>query len=935
MSTSPAGPCRSRRGKRAFAFSRTLQVESLETRLLLSGSSGPRPTGLAAAALISAPASPQPVLATIAVGPAGASLDCYSTQQFTAVGMDQFGNPLAVQPAFTWKASSGKITSAGLFTPAAQVGNVMITAASGSIRGGTVASVSNCPPTLPAGPSATLNPSTGKTAALSVLGADDGGQAKLRYTWSVTTHPPGAPAAKFSANGSNAAKNSTVTFGAAGSYVLGLTVTDALGLSTTGSVAVVVQPAVAKIAVSPAKVKMDLYATQQFTVAGWDQFGRPLAVQPTWTASLGTITAAGLYTPSATSGKVTITAAGGSIQGTATAAVFNTAPTVATAASATPGRLTSATAALAVLGTDDGGEANLSYTWSTAAQPRTAPAPTFSVNGANAAKNTTVTFGAVGSYAFTVTITDSQGLSTTSRLALTVAQGLASVQVSPATATVLEQATKKFTALGYDQFGVAMAPQPAFAWSAAAGTVTAGGLFTAPAAPGPVTVTAASGSVSGTAQATVTPLPDLGLQDPGLKDLTGSLFARDGQINRADMIQILESVGQEDGLVDAAELSDFRKIVSDAALLDMPGYVQTLAGDVVNPNPANADYQGQPLGNLAAGSPKAKLTKLVDKWFLGMDHPAVTWASYTYRTCKGSLFGAAGPQYTDVQQGQLGDCYFISALASIARVAPVDIQHMFIDNGDGTWTVRFYNDNGTPDYVTVDRLLPADSKGELAYCDCPNLVSNAKNILWIALAEKAYAQWNETGHDDRGDTDNSYASIESGWTGAVDAQVLGRAAATYANFSGWDGGFNEQVLISAIDANRAVSACTVGDPDSTTTKLVGDHCYNLIAYDSASGTFTLYNPWGPNYNYSWYPNSALICNLTWDQVNADLEGIAVADPSPAPPAIGSPLAADAALACFASLASGWQSPLCSRAAASPQPPPALKAALVDAVLHAA
>jgi hypothetical protein len=694
-----------------------------------------------------------------------------------------------------------------------------------------------------------------------------------------------------------------------------------------------VQPVLTKITVSPAKVKMDLYTTHQFTVAGWDQSGRPMAVQPTWTASSGTVTAAGLFTPSATAGKVTITAASGSIRGKATVTVFNTAPSVATKASATPKSVTGVTAALAVLGADDGGEANLSYTWSTTARPKTAPPPTFSANGANAAKNTTVTFGALGSYSFTATITDSGGLSVSSRVAVTVAQGLTSIKVSPATATVLELATKQYTAVGYDQFGVAMARQPAFAWSAGAGTIAAGGLFTAPASPGAVTITATSGSVQGKAQATVTPLPNLGLQDPGLRALTSSLFARDGQINRADMIQILESVGTEDGVVDATELSDFQKIVSNAALLNMPAYVQALASDVVHGNTANANYQGQPLGNLFAGDAASNLAELVDKWFLGTDHPAVTWGSYTYQNCKGSLFGATGPHYTDVQQGQLGDCYFISALGSIARVSPLDIEHMFIDNGDGTWTVRFYNDNGTPDYVTVDRRLPADSKGDLAYSDQRNSVTDPKNVLWLALAEKAYAQWNETGDDDRGDTGNSYASIDIGWTGDVDAQVLGRAATSYVNYSGWDGGFNEQVLIDAIDSNQAVSACTVGAPDSATTKLVSDHCYNVIGYDGTSGTFTLYNPWGPKYNYSWYPSSALICSLTWDQVSADLDGIAVADPSPTPPVISSPAAA--AMVCFGSLGSAWQLPSSSRAAASPQPSSAWTPALVDAVFHPA
>ena len=50
-------------------------------------------------------------------------------------------------------------------------------------------------------------PGDGTTTALSVLGADDGGEANLTYTWAATTLPGGGHAPTFSANGTNAAKN--------------------------------------------------------------------------------------------------------------------------------------------------------------------------------------------------------------------------------------------------------------------------------------------------------------------------------------------------------------------------------------------------------------------------------------------------------------------------------------------------------------------------------------------------------------------------------------------------------------------------------------------------------------------------------------------------------------------------------------------------------
>ncbi len=332
-----------------------------------------------------------------------------------------------------------------------------------------------------------------------------------------------------------------------------------------------------------------------------------------------------------------------------------------------------------------------------------------------------------------MTITDAWGLSVTSSVPVAVAQGLTSITVSPATAAVVGLTTQQYVAVGYDQFGGPMSPQPVFTWSVAAGsniaagTIDQSGLFTAPASLGTVAVTAENGPLQGTAQATVT--PNLGLQDPSLATLTSTLFARDGQINREDMIQILDSVVAEGSTVSATDFSDLQTIVSDASVLDMPGYVQALAGNVVDGNTANAHYQGQSLGNLYAGDAASNLTELVDKWFLGMDHPVadagigsnnnVNWA---YQRCAGSLFGASGPLYTDVEQGDLGDCYFISALGSIAESNPAAIENMFVDNGVNaqtghhSWTVRFYtynaaNDTYTADYVTVDSMLPVTSGG--------------------------------------------------------------------------------------------------------------------------------------------------------------------------------------------------------------------------------
>ncbi|HEY6563707.1 MAG TPA: PQQ-dependent sugar dehydrogenase [Pirellulaceae bacterium] len=74
----------------------------------------------------------------------------------------------------------------------------------------------------------------GNVSQLSVLGADDGGEPELSYTWGVLGSPSGP--VTFTVNGVNAAKNTTATFLANGSYTIFVAVRDLAGqtaISTT------------------------------------------------------------------------------------------------------------------------------------------------------------------------------------------------------------------------------------------------------------------------------------------------------------------------------------------------------------------------------------------------------------------------------------------------------------------------------------------------------------------------------------------------------------------------------------------------------------------------------------------------------------------------------------------------------------------------------
>ena len=92
--------------------------------------------------------SAPPVLTTITVSPASASVTTGGTQQFTATGLDQFGQPLSPQPTFSWSVSGGgTISAAGLFTAGSTAGGPFtVTASSGSVNGTASVTVTSVPP---------------------------------------------------------------------------------------------------------------------------------------------------------------------------------------------------------------------------------------------------------------------------------------------------------------------------------------------------------------------------------------------------------------------------------------------------------------------------------------------------------------------------------------------------------------------------------------------------------------------------------------------------------------------------------------------------------------------------------------------------------------------------------------------------------------------
>ncbi len=239
-------------------------------------------------------------------------------------------------------------------------------------------------------------------------------------------------------------------------------------------------------------------------------------------------------------------------------------------------------------------------------------------------------------------------------------------------------------------------------------------------------------------------------------------------------------------------------------------------------------YQGHALAELTVGGSAVVLEDLVNKWFLGLDHPA---AGGSYRAVSGTLFGSTGPQDADVSQGDLGDCWVLASLAETAIRSPSIIKSMFIDNGDGTWSVRFYH-NGVADWVTVDDQLPG--RGNLY--DAPQ-----NGVLWVALAEKAFAQENASGYVSTGAPGrNAYSALNGGDPSWALSAITGRTAQ--------DNDISDSALAADWKQGNLLVLTTVDRPADRS--IVGYHAYAVVNFNAANDTYTLFNPWGVNGGYT-------------------------------------------------------------------------------------
>ncbi len=370
----------------------------------------------------------------------------------------------------TWTATGGTVAGNGLYTAPLVGGQYTLTAR--SIQD----------PTKMASMTVMVSPVV--VSALTPGGAVVDAGSSIQF--SATAEGAADPSVRWSVSGGGSISASGL-FSAttAGSYAV--TATSQANPGQSASTSVTVKSVVSGMTLTAPKTALSAGETIRLSAGVSEVGGGDTTV--TWAATAGSIASGGdgTYVAPVPATPLTVQVTATSVQNPAVVRTISLSVSAAAVAPVVP--------ANPIV------EAGRSVAFSTAVTGAADPGVTWSVDGGGSISASGV-FTAALAGTYTVTATSVADPGRTARTSVTVRAVVSGVSVTPASATLTAGQALRFSAvvsgLGIVQGGVT--------WAASSGSMAADGTFTAPAQPGPVTITATSlqdPSKSGTASLTV------------------------------------------------------------------------------------------------------------------------------------------------------------------------------------------------------------------------------------------------------------------------------------------------------------------------------------------------------------------------------------------------------------------------------------------------
>ncbi|NOT07116.1 MAG: hypothetical protein HOP28_02830 [Gemmatimonadales bacterium] len=412
-----------------------------------------------------------PVLTAVQLTPANSSLQVGQTQQFAVSG--SWSNGATTAPAVSYTANGGTISAGGLYTAGSSAGTYSVIAAE---QGGTLADTSFVTISTPAPVLA------GVLLSPASVTLNAGGVQQFTAVGSYSNGTTGTITISWSETGGSINSTGRFTAGSTpGTYRVVARLSG--GTMADTSTVIIASPAtLTGLSVSPKPYSAQVSsAARQFNVSATWSSGATTVPSILWTATGGSITSGGLYTPSSTAGTFRVIArhSGGTLADTTAVTLTAAPPPPATLSSVT---ISPKPVSMPVAGAQqfnasalwsDGGTTVPSITWS-------ATGGTVNGSGAYTAGSTAGTFRVIaagGGKADTANITISA-----------VAPTVTSFVLSPGSATVPAGSTQQFSTATTWSNGASGGVTVSY--SATGGSISTNGLFTAAQAAGTFAVIA-------------------------------------------------------------------------------------------------------------------------------------------------------------------------------------------------------------------------------------------------------------------------------------------------------------------------------------------------------------------------------------------------------------------------------------------------------------
>jgi hypothetical protein len=193
-------------------------------------------------------------------------------------------------------------------------------------------------------------------------------------------------------------------------------------------------------------------------------------------------------------------------------------------------------------------------------------------------------------------------------------------------------------------------------------------------------------------------------------------------------------------------------------------------------------------------------------------------------------------EYNDVKQGQIGDCYLISTIASLCRI-PNMIQSLFrtkAADSRGFYEIYYFED-GNKKIMFVDDYFPFNTYYNKFYFAQPNGAE-----IWVLLLEKMFAKY-----------EGGYCNIVGGVTSETLEYLTGCVANDYTDLRSpnlWNN------ILSGISRGDIICCGTpsdgVSDQNSSARGIHYGHAYSIIDAKEYRGQgknlklLQVRNPWG-------------------------------------------------------------------------------------------